>query len=58
MKPFEDAEDDVYLEFIDTHVDHDVWLICLYFLFHMSPHREWFCEYENSNGEYVFLGDE
>jgi hypothetical protein len=24
----------------------------------MTPHREWFCEYEKYEGGYVFLGDE
>jgi hypothetical protein len=26
--------------------------------FHMSPHREWFCEYERYDGGNVFLGDD
>jgi len=26
--------------------------------FHMNPHRDWFCEYENYNGGDAFLGDE
>jgi hypothetical protein len=41
-----------------THSDHDVWLIDLGASFHMTPHREWFCEYEKYNGGDVFLGDD
>jgi hypothetical protein len=38
---------DVYLASTGTHVDHDVWLIDLGASYHMTPHREWFSEYEN-----------
>jgi hypothetical protein len=40
-----------------THSDHDAWLIDLGASFHMTPHKEWFCEYEKYNGGVVFLGD-
>jgi hypothetical protein len=37
---------DVYLASTGTHADRDVWLIDSCVSFHMTPHREWFCEYE------------
>jgi hypothetical protein len=49
---------DVYLESIGTHADHGVWLIDLGASYHMTPHREWFCEYEKYDGGDVFLGDD
>jgi hypothetical protein len=49
---------DVYLASTSTHSDHDVWLINSGASFHMTPHREWFCEYEKYNGGDVFLGDD
>jgi len=48
---------DVYLDYSSTRVDHDVWLITLGSYFHMTPHREWFSEYEKYNGGEIFLGD-
>jgi hypothetical protein len=49
---------DVYMSFIGTHEDRDVWLIDSSAPFHMNPHREWFNEYENYDGGDVFLGDD
>jgi hypothetical protein len=49
---------DVYLASTGTHVDHDVWLINFGASYHMTPHREWFSEYEKYDGGDVFLGDE
>jgi hypothetical protein len=49
---------DVYLASTSTHVDHDVWLIDSSALYHMTPHREWFSEYEKYDGSDVFLGDD
>jgi hypothetical protein len=49
---------DVYLEYTSTHVDHDVWLIDSGVSYHMTPHREWFYEYEKYDGGDVFLGDD
>jgi hypothetical protein len=40
------------------HVDHDAWMIDSNDSFHMTPHREWFCEYEKYNGGDVFIGDD
>ena len=40
-----------------THANHEAWLIDSGASFHMTPHREWFCEYERYNGGNVFLGD-
>jgi hypothetical protein len=47
---------DVYLASTSTHVDHDVWLIDSGASYHMTPHREWFFEYEKYDGGDVFLG--
>jgi hypothetical protein len=41
-----------------THADCDVWLINLGASYHMTPHREWFSEYEKYDGGDVFLGDD
>jgi hypothetical protein len=58
MKTSMEEGGDVYLASTSTHVDHDVWLIDLGASFHMTPHKEWFCEYEKYNGGDVFLGDD
>jgi hypothetical protein len=49
---------DVYLASTGTHADRDVWLIELGASYHMTPHREWFYEFEKYDGGDVFLGDE
>jgi hypothetical protein len=49
---------DVYLESKSTHEDRDVWLIESGASYHMTPHREWFSEYEKYDGGDVFLGDD
>jgi hypothetical protein len=49
---------DVYLDSSSTHADHEAWLVDSGASFHMTPHREWFCEYERYDGGNVFLGDE
>jgi hypothetical protein len=49
---------DVYLASTGTHADHDVWLIDSGASYHMTPHREWFSEYEKYDGGDVFLGDD
>ena len=41
-----------------THADRDVWLINLGASYHMTPHREWFFEYEKYDGGDLFLGDD
>jgi hypothetical protein len=48
----------VYLASSSTHVDHEAWLVELGASFHMTPHREWFCEYERYNGGNIFLNDD
>jgi hypothetical protein len=48
----------VYLAYSSTHADHEAWLVDLGASFHMTPHREWFCEYERYDGDNVFLGDD
>jgi hypothetical protein len=49
---------DVYLASSSTHIDHEAWLVDFGASFHMTPHREWFCEYERYDGGNVFLGDD
>jgi hypothetical protein len=49
---------DVYLKSIGTHADRDVWLIDSGVSYHMTPQREWLCEYEKYDGGDVFLGDD
>jgi hypothetical protein len=49
---------DVYLPLTSTQSDQDVWLIESGAYYHMIPHREWFYEYEQYVGGYVFLGDD
>jgi hypothetical protein len=49
---------DVYLTSTSTHAYHDVWLIDSGASYHMTPHREWFFEYEKYDGGDVFLGDD
>jgi hypothetical protein len=48
----------VYLASSSTHADHEAWLIDSGASFHMTPHREWFCEYEKYDGGSVFLGND
>jgi hypothetical protein len=48
----------VYLASSSTDADHEEWLIESGAYFHMTPHREWFCEYERYDGGNVFLGDD
>jgi hypothetical protein len=48
----------VYLASSSTHADHEAWLVESGASFHMTPHREWFCEYERYDGVNVFLGDD
>jgi hypothetical protein len=52
-----DKGGDVYLASTNTQLDQDVWLIDSGESYHMTPHREWFCEYEKYEGGDVFLGD-
>ena len=48
----------MYLASSSTHADHEAWLIDSGASFHMTPHREWFCEYEKYDGGNVFLGND
>jgi hypothetical protein len=49
---------DVYLASTSTHAEHGVWLIDSGASYHMTPHREWFSEYEKYDGGDVFLGND
>jgi hypothetical protein len=53
-----DKGGDVYLVSTSTQSDQDVWLIDSGASYHMTPHKEWFCEYEQYDGGDVFLGDD
>jgi hypothetical protein len=48
----------VYLASSRTHADHEEWLVDSGASFHMTPHREWFYEYQRYDGGNVFLGDD
>jgi hypothetical protein len=48
----------VYLAYSSTHADHGAWLVDSGASFHITPHRECFCEYERYDGGNVFLGDD
>jgi hypothetical protein len=41
---------DVYLASSSTHEDHEAWLVDSGASFHMTPHGEWFYEYERYDG--------
>ena len=46
----------MYLISTGTQSKSDFWLVDFGASFHMTPHREWFYEYERYNGN-SFLGD-
>jgi hypothetical protein len=48
----------VYLASSRTHAYHEAWLVDSSESFHMTPHREWFCEYKRYDGGNVLLGDD
>jgi hypothetical protein len=48
----------VYLASTSTQSDQDVWLIDLGASYHMTPHKEWLCEYEQYGGSDLFLGED
>ena len=48
----------VYLASTGNPSEHDTWLIDSGASCHMTPHREWLCEYEKYNGEDMYLGDD
>jgi hypothetical protein len=53
-----DKEGILYPASTSTQSDQDVWLINLGADYHMTPHKEWFYEYERYEGGDVFLGDD
>jgi hypothetical protein len=57
-KTFTNEGDDVYLSSSSTYADDEAWLVNLGASFHMTPHKEWFYEYEKYDGGDVFLGDD
>jgi hypothetical protein len=48
----------VYLVSTSTQWNQDVWLIDSGASYHMTPHREWLCEYERYEGGEVFSRDD
>ena len=58
MKTLEEEGGDVYLDYMGNHSERDIWLIDSGASCHMTPHREWLCEYEKYNGGDVYLGDD
>jgi hypothetical protein len=48
----------VYLASSSTHAYHEACLVDSGESFHMTPHKEWFYEYERYDGGNVFLGDD
>jgi hypothetical protein len=48
----------VYLASSSTHADNEAWLVDSSASFHMTPHREWFLEYERYDGGNVFVVDD
>ena len=48
----------MYLASMGNPSERDTWLIDSGASCHMTPHREWFCEYEKYNGGYVYVGDD
>jgi hypothetical protein len=49
---------DVYLASSRMHEYHEACMVESGVFFHMTPHREWFCEYERYDGGNFFLGDD
>ena len=48
----------MYLDSTSTQTNRESWLIDSSGSFHMTPHRNWFCEYEELKGGDVPLGDD
>ena len=48
----------MYLASMGNHSERDIWLIDSGVSCHMTPQREWFCEYEKYNGGDMYLGDD
>jgi hypothetical protein len=53
-----DKGGDMYLALTSTQSEHDVWLIDSGAHFHMTPHKDWFYEYEIYKGGDVFSGND
>ena len=56
-KLMEDEKGDVYVASKSTKMERESWLINSGASFHMTPHRHWFCEYEELKSGDVLLGD-
>ena len=48
----------MYLASMGNPSEHDTWLIDSGASCHMTPHREWLCEYEKYNAGDMYLGDD
>jgi hypothetical protein len=58
MKSSIEGGGDIYLASTRTHSPNYVWKINSGASFHMTRHKDWYCEYEKYNGGDVFLGDD
>ena len=57
-KIISDKGSDVYLASTNKQSNQDVYFIDSRESYHMTPHKEWLCEYEWYDGDDVLLGDE
>ena len=54
----QEEKGDLYLASMSTQLKRDSWLIDSIASFHMTPHRNWFYEYEELKGGDDLLGDD
>ena len=54
----EDEKGDVYLGLMSSQMERESWINKYGELFHMTPHRHWFYEDEETKSEDVLLGDD
>ena len=57
-KLIQEEKGDVYLASKSTQSERGSWVIEYGASFHMTPHRNWFCEYEKIEGDDVRRGDD
>ena len=57
-KSTQEEKGDVYFASMSTQSEQHSWLINSSASFHMTPHRNWFCEYEELESGYVLLGED
>lgn len=57
-KPSQEEKGHLYLDLTHTQSDHDSWLIEFGVSYHMTQHREWFCEFKFFGGGDILLEDD